>query len=319
MNIKRFISTYLYTTLLCLVCSFSSLSCKKNDKIQPLPAIPEAPDYADSTGWFVAFHDAPVDIFYIVSTETGDYTLNGIDYHHADTYNDSIRQFLTGEMVGVEQILCGNFNFYSPYYRQCTLQTFTSDSLVKCRIPLAMGDIRKAFAHYLALYNQGRPFILAGFSQGGIAVLELLKQLDSATFSRMVAAYIIGWKVTDADLAQTHCIIPAKDSADLGVTICYNSVRDNTCAIPMLSDGNRIAINPVNWRTDATPAILHDSITVTLSPEYHVLVVSGYDGAEYKPYRNFLNVGDIHSCEPWLYSESIQRNIAIRTSRFRRK
>jgi hypothetical protein len=74
----------------------------------------------------------------------------------------------------------------------------------------------------------------------------------------------------------------------------------------------------VNWCTDATPATLHDTITVTLSPEYHVLVVSGYSGSEYRPYRNFLNVGDIHSCEPWLYSECLQRNIALRTSSWRR-
>ncbi len=76
--------------------------------------------------------------------------------------------------------------------------------------------------------------------------------------------------------------------------------------------GSAICINPVNWRTDATPATLHDSITVTLSPEHHVLVVSGYSGSEYKPYKNFLNVGDIHSCEPWLYSECLRRNMAAR-------
>ena len=79
-----------------------------------------------------------------------------------------------------------------------------------------------------------------------------------------------------------------------------------------------IAINPVNWRTDATPATLHDSITVTLSPEHHVLVVSGYSGSEYRPYKNFLNVGDIHSCEPWLYSECLQRNIKVRTKEWRK-
>lgn len=27
-----------------------------------------------------------------------------------------------------------------------------------------------------------------------------------------------------------------------------------------------------------------------------------------------LNVGDIHSCEPWLYSECLQKNIAVRVS-----
>ena len=75
--------------------------------------------------------------------------------------------------------------------------------------------------------------------------------------------------------------------------------------------------NSHHWH--ATPAVLHDSITVTLSPEYHVLVVSGYSGSEYKPYKNFLNVGDIHSCEPWLYSECLAENIRVRTRSLRMK
>ena len=70
---------------------------------------------------------------------------------------------------------------------------------------------------------------------------------------------------------------------------------------------------------DATPATLYDTITVSVSPQYHVLVVSGYDGSEYPAYRDFLNVGDIHSCEPWLYSECLAKNIAARTRAWREK
>ena len=72
-------------------------------------------------------------------------------------------------------------------------------------------------------------------------------------------------------------------------------------------------------RDSATPATLHDSITVTLSPEYHVLVVSGYSGSEYPAYKDFLNVGDIHSCEPWLYSECLRKNIIVRSRAWKRK
>ena len=88
--------------------------------------------------------------------------------------------------------------------------------------------------------------------------------------------------------------------------------------IPVIS-ASCIAINPVNWRTDDIPATLNGTITVTLSPEHHVLVVAGYDGSEYRPYRNFLNVGDIHSCEPWLYSECLEKNIAIRAKKWRER
>ena len=320
MTAKHSISFTLGIILLCTACVCSTLSCKKADNIHPLTVVPAAPDYADSSQWYVTLRDAPVDIFYIVSTETGDYTVDGTTCHYADTRNDSIRQYLTGEMVGVDQILCGDFNFYSPYYRQCTLQTFTSDSLVTSRIPLAMGDVQKAFVHYLAHYNHGRPFILAGFSQGGMAVVELLKQLDSATYSRLVAAYVIGWRITDNDLAQTNYIRPAKDSADLGVTICYNSVRDNSCAIPLLSDGNRIAINPVNWHTDATPATLvspisSDTLTITLDTNTLLLNVDGYSRTDYV-LPLIGREGNYHSLEISLYRHCLRHNMALRAKRF---
>ena len=80
-------------------------------------AVPAAPDYADSTQWYVVDRSAAVDIFYIVSTETGDYSLEGVAQHFSDTYNDSLRALLKGEMVGVDRMLSGDLNFYSPYYR----------------------------------------------------------------------------------------------------------------------------------------------------------------------------------------------------------
>ena len=162
-----------------------------------------------------------------------------------------------------------------------------------------------------------RPLIIAGFSQGGLAVVELLKHMDDATYSQLAAAYVLGYKVTPADTLQSPHIKAARGEADTGVTICYNTVKDVKYIKPVVAS-TCMGINPVNWHTDATPATLHDTITVVLSTDFHVLVVSGYSGSEYKPYKDLLNVGDIHSCEPWLYSECLQRNFAVRASQWRR-
>ena len=91
-----------------------------------------------------------------------------------------------------------------------------------------------------------------------------------------------------------------------------------TCALTCCSGGKD---NPVDAErhTDATPAILHDTITITVSPEHHVLVATGYSASEYPPFRGFLNVGDIHSCEPWLYSECLEKNISVRARAWREK
>ena len=108
----------------------------------------------------------------------------------------------------------------------------------------------------------------------------------------------------------------AEGETDTGVTICYNTVKDVKYVLPLIA-GSDICINPVNWRTDATPATLHDTITV--SPEHHVLVATNYSASEYPPFRGFLNVGDIHSFEPWLYSECLARNIAVRAREWKTK
>ncbi len=275
--------------------------------------IPEELDYGDTAQWYIADRDAAVDVFYVVSTECSDYG----NYHYADTRNDSIRALLYGEMVGVDQLLAGELNYYSPYYRQVTMETYTADSLIDARMPLAYSDVRKAFDYYLEHYNNGRPFILAGFSQGAMAVVDLLNNMTDSTYSRMVAAYVIGYKVTDSN---AH-IRPAKNSADLGVTICYNSVRDNSCAVPLLSDGNLVAINPVNWRTDATPALLvdprhGDTLTVTLDTTSLLLLIDGYTRNDYMLPLIGCE-GNYHCLDLSLFSDCLRHNIALRAKSLR--
>jgi hypothetical protein len=276
---------------------------------------PEEPDYSDTAQWYIADRGAAVDVFYIVSTECGDYEMNGKPMHYADTHNDSLRALLYGEMEGVDRLLAGELNYYSPYYRQCTMQTFTSDSMFEARIPLAYSDVRKAFAYYLEHLNQGRPFILAGFSQGAMAVVDLLNGMSDSIYNRLVAAYVIGYKVTDTN---AH-VRPAKDSTDLGVTVCYNSVKDNSCAIPMLSDGNLVAINPVNWRTDATPAMLvdpryGDTLTVSLDTSSLLLHVVGYTRDDYMLPLIGCE-GNYHCLEISLFRDVLRRNISLRASK----
>ena len=80
-----------------------------------------------------------------------------------------------------------------------------------------------------------------------------------------------------------------------------------------------MCINPVNWRTDSTPAILNDTITVTLNTEYKVLVLDGFDGSYLPNILDILNVGDYHSIEPWVYSECLRKNIRQRILSYKQK
>ena len=285
---------------------------------------PKAPDYRDDTMWVKADGDAAgtgADVFYVVSTWEEDWTAaDGSLCHYADVWNPLHRDHMATEMRRAAAYMSADNRFYAPFYRHTTIDAWVSrdTDTIRQRTRLSMADVCAAFDLFQAQRDKSRPLIIAGFSQGGMAVVELLKHMDDATYSQLAAAYVLGYKVTPQDTLQTRHIKAAKGETDTGVTICYNTVKDVRYAIPLIA-ASCMAINPVNWRTDATPATLHDSITVTLSPEHHVLVASGYSGAEYKPYRNFINVGDIHSCEPWLYSECLQKNIGVRAREWRKK
>lgn len=288
---------------------------------------PPEPDYQDTTQWYITDRGAAADLFYIISTETGDYPLaNGETAHYADTYSDSLRAPLRGEMVGVDTLISGKLNYYAPYYRQCSLQSFESDSLMNARLPLSASDVKRAFRHYLTHQNCGRPFILAGFSQGAIIMTELLAEMDSTTYSRMIAAYAIGLP-TRFDVQN---IPPAKSADDTGVFISYNSVRDTSCVIKGWAR-NLAAINPVNWRTDSTPATLitepspllpvaqqrKDTMTVHLDTATGLLIVDGFTAQDYV--LPLLGVeGNYHTREIWLYRDQLRQNMALRADRFLR-
>lgn len=291
-------------------------------------ALPQAPNYDDASQWYISDRQSQADVFYIISTETGDYTLDGVPYYHADTYNDSLRAPLYSEMLGVDTLVSGRLNYYAPYYRQCSLQSFGNDSLMAARYPIALDDVRRAFKHYLSHYNQGRPFILAGFSQGAMIMLQLLQEMDEATFQRLIAAYAIGVSISKDQLASPH-IIPATGAADTGVTICYNSVRDARNAISRIGDNNVVAINPVNWRTDATPVTFmtepspllpvdqqqKDTLTVHLDQASHLLFVEGYTATDYM-LPLFGMEGNYHTREIWLYRDQLRENMALRAYTF---
>ena len=284
--------------------------------------VPAAPDYSDDTMWIKQDADPDgtgADVFYVVSTWEEDWTdAEGRTIHYADVWNPAHRGHMAIEMNKVCAYMAPGNRFYAPYYRHATINAFLTkdDEIIDKRTRLPMHDVCDAFDQFLHNRDQSRPLIIAGFSQGAMAVVELLKYMDDDTYDQLAAAYVMGYKVTDEDLETCPHIQPAERADDVGVTICYNTVKDVKYVNPVIASTS-VGINPVNWVTDATPAVLHDSITVTLSPEYHVLVVEGYEGAEYHPYADFINVGDIHSCEPWLYSECIQENINLRAKAWR--
>lgn len=315
----------IYVTLVTVASIF--FACGSNDlKSKYSQYIPESPDYCLEKMWFNVLNDTignGADVFYIPSTWEFDWTTSdGNICHYADVYNKNHTDNMSIEMKGVSEYMADGNNFYSPFYRHITLDSWASldEEIISNRYNcVSFMDVRNAFEYFIDNFNKERPFILAGFSQGGKSVVELMKIIPSEIRNRMVAAYVLGYKVTPDDISTAPWIVPAKDSLDVGVTICYNSVSDIKYTKPIISSPNVMCINPVNWRIDSTPAVLNDTIIVTLNPEYKVLVLDGFDGSYLPNILGILNVGDYHGIEPWVYSECLSKNIRQRIQSYKNK
>lgn len=308
---------YVAAFLFCMLFS----GCNKTESEE---YIPQAPDYSDPTFWYTEKNDKTgknADVFYIVSTwETDWKTDSGETVHYADVYNKKHRDDMTKEISGVAAYMGKDNNFYSPFYRHITIEGWATrdENIINNRFKIAFEDVRNAFETFLKNRPKNRPFVLAGFSQGGKAVVELLKIMPKDVYQQMVAAYVLGYKVTPDDTLTSTNIKAAQGPDDIGVTICYNSVSDVKYIQPVVAAPCAFCINPVNWRTDDVPATLHDTITVSVAQKEKVLVVKGYSGSEYAPIMGFLNVGDFHSAEPWLYKECLEKNIKNRIEIFKK-
>lgn len=319
-------TSLLPVALLWLVASAAcACSTENRDNSEMSAYVPVAPDYGSETLWYKEENDKTgtgADVFYVVSTWEHDWdTADGKVCHYADVWSEKHRNRMKIEISKVAKYMADGNNFYSPYYRHTTIEAWATqnEDTIRNRTRLSMNDVKEAFDLFVSKRDNSRPLIIAGFSQGGLAVVELLKHINDETAKQLVAAYVLGYKVTPQDTAECKHIRAAKDSTDTGVTICYNTVKDVKYVNPLVSVPCAMCINPVNWRTDSVAATLNDTITVTVSPSYHVLVVKGYEGSEYHSIMNILNIGDIHSCEPWLYSECLRRNIKLRTQMWRNK
>lgn len=149
-------------------------------------------------------------------------------------------------------------NVFAPYYRQMSTAVTAGPDMLATdteEFKRGAGDVEDAFEYYIENLNEGRPFIIAGHSQGTMALIELVKNRfgdDEDLRDRMVAAYLIGYTVTDEDLAKAG-LTAAQSSDDPGVVITYNTQSVTSEGGPMLMTGAH-CINPLNWKTDETYA-----------------------------------------------------------------
>jgi pimeloyl-ACP methyl ester carboxylesterase len=168
-------------------------------------------------------------------------------------------------------VFAASCNIYVPYYRQTALpEALMADPAAAERaLSVAYTDIEAAFDYYMAHFNNGRPFILAGHSQGSNLLLWLLeRRLDNPAYmQKLVAAYVIGWAVTQDDLDRYSQLEMCNSATQTGCIVSYNS--QGPLATSSMARPGAVGVNPLlklwSTSTDIAPASLNMG-TVLMPP-----------------------------------------------------
>lgn len=297
----------------------------------------QEPDYADTGSWayWRVGESKPADLFIVCPTVD----LGTGGNKNMSLTDENIKGNFTGALNMQRGIYEKNCRMYAPYYRQATLADYTLPRQdAAAYFDLAYSDVRAAFLYYMHHENNGRPFVLSGFSQGAEMCLRLLKEFGNEDFvkNNMVACYAIGWRFTPQEAAEYPYIQPAKCADDLGKVIIFNSEAPEVTSSLMVPHGEKsFCINPLNWRTDGTMAdkALNSGACFTdysgsikrevpqltgccIDTERGVLKVTDIDKKQYPPVLSIFTDGIYHLYDYQFFYRNLQQNVGLRINTF---
>lgn len=216
---------------------------------------------------------------------------------------------------------------YAPRYRQAHLRSFFEPDTKEGdkALALAYEDVKAAFNYYLEHENKGRPFILAGHSQGARHLKLLLQEMLDGTelYQQLIAAYIVGWGVEEGSFKS----IPLGTSAEQ--TGCYLTWRTYAKGYkPNWINDKDVCVNPLTWTSEETyaPYTANDGAVLL---GFNILRKKLFDAQVQGPIlwvgkpnmflggllkRNNYHVGDFN-----LFYLNVRRNAVLRAKTFLEK
>lgn len=291
-----------------------------------------AVDYADTANWayFGVGDDKDADLFLVGPTvDTLDEENMSLDY-------EVMRKYFSGALEMERGMYEESARMYAPYYRQMALNGYKLEDIDEKdrRLALAYQDVSDAFKYYLENENNGRPIILAGFSQGSDMVYRLFEEYfgDEEMQNKLVAAYAIGWACTEDMVKEYPQIKPAQSADDLGVVISFDCEAPEVTETVVNPAGRKAySINPLNWKTDSTPAdkslnigsrfmksngkIIGEYTGLCgcyIDEERGVLKVTDVDPANYPPVLDIFPEGAYHLYDYQFFFMNLKENVQNR-------
>ena len=302
-------------------------------------------DYAKKGNWY-KFPEITkdVDTFYIYSTV---YFGNEGDPDYATMDNAEMLEGIDVEHAIKSSVFEQSTNVFIPYYRQAGMRIEAEAWLKTGNIdgPLVggtpYGDIVDALDYYFEHCNGGRPFVIAGHSQGSAILRLVLKRYFKEHpdyYKRMIAAYVIGFAVTKDDLKNYPHLKFATGESDTGVIVSWNTEGPgNANAKNMVWMPGAISINPLNWKLDDTYASADENLgsyilnleTLEREFEYDIdadaqvnvargVVVTNAD-CPFNPYTKIFGDASFHNEDYGLFYNNLKANVAKRVAAYKAK
>jgi len=253
-----------------LICGMTTLlascSSSSNDDNPAEPAKEPPTDYSLKANWLQRpTITKNVDAFYIYSTVYVESSFEEGATDYATLNNVEMILGALGEYVTNASVFEESCNVFVPWYRQAGMKyageiSQKYGSLDPALAGVSYTDIKAALDYYFEKCNNGRPFIIAGHSQGSSMVKYVLKNYFTEHpdyYKRMIAAYQIGYSLTKDDLRDYPHLKFATGESDTGVIITWNTegprnVAEKAKNVVVLPGA--MSINPLNWKTDETYA-----------------------------------------------------------------
>ena len=223
-------------------------------------AKPELTNYANPQNWLALPFNAPhqVDVFFL--NATGYVPSSQSAPLVGEATDPGMRDKGAYQIKAKASVFAPFANIFAPFYRQLDARALVGLSAAQAYelLDLPKRDVFAALDAYFAYHNCGRPFILAGHSQGSalltLVLSEYMREREDL-WQRLIAAYVLGYSVTEEWLAQNPRARFATGPDDVGVIISWNVEapgnigHDNV----VVRQGAR-SINPLTWRLDAERA-----------------------------------------------------------------
>jgi hypothetical protein len=199
--------------------------------------------------------DPPVDVFFIHPTGY----LSGGDWNSHLDANSKTEENTRWMMANQASAFNGCCAVYAPRYRETSIYRYfsTDPDILKKATDLAYGDVDRAFTYFLEHYSKGRPFIIAGHSQGTEHGFRLLRERIDGTplADRLVAAYLIGFAtdLNDKNAATLKTVHVCASATDLHCFVHWATFGDGGKAEPALKY-KPVCVNPLTWQRDGAMA-----------------------------------------------------------------